>query len=224
MSSVMITARVAPATTSQLRPEVIRTGFTLMELLVVIGIIGILAGLVFGGVMLAKRSALKAKTMAQMQQIQAACESYRTATGMYPEGPKSGNPLTRDWDDKFLVSPTPPLEFKAFNLNLAPTDPTIDQQWKEVATDLLIQLAGIGTQLDSKLMTDAWKHPIRYRPARYYPFLASSTSGATIAAIDSDKPPANDSYQLWSIGPDGLDGGGEQASVNGKDDLVSWPR
>jgi prepilin-type N-terminal cleavage/methylation domain-containing protein len=59
-------------------------GFTLLELLSVIAIIGILAALIFPAVGAARRSANKAKTRVQFSQWAAAIESFRSEYGYYP--------------------------------------------------------------------------------------------------------------------------------------------
>lgn len=59
-------------------------GFTLLELLSVIAIIGILAALLFPGLSSARRSATRAKTKVQFAQWTAAIESFRSEYGHYP--------------------------------------------------------------------------------------------------------------------------------------------
>jgi prepilin-type N-terminal cleavage/methylation domain-containing protein len=59
-------------------------GFTLLELLSVIAIIGILAALIFPGVGAARRAANKAKTKVQFSQWAAAIEGFRSEYGYYP--------------------------------------------------------------------------------------------------------------------------------------------
>lgn len=59
-------------------------GFTLLELLSVIAIIGILAALIFPGVRAARVSANKARTRVQFGQWAAAIEGFRSEYGHYP--------------------------------------------------------------------------------------------------------------------------------------------
>ena len=59
-------------------------GFTLLELLSVIAVIGILAALVFPGIGSARRAANRAKTKVQFSQWAAALEGFRSEYGYYP--------------------------------------------------------------------------------------------------------------------------------------------
>lgn len=60
------------------------TGFTLLELLAVIAVIGILAALIFPSVGAARRSAHRTKTKVQFNQWAAAIEGFRSEYGYYP--------------------------------------------------------------------------------------------------------------------------------------------
>lgn len=64
------------------RPQ---SAFTLIELLIVIGIISVLAGMVIAGLGLAANAGKKAKTAATIANVGAAIERYRTSTGAIPE-------------------------------------------------------------------------------------------------------------------------------------------
>lgn len=59
-------------------------GFTVIELLVVISIISLLAGLVVGGAALAKRAGRESRLRTEMHQFITAIESYKEAIGQYP--------------------------------------------------------------------------------------------------------------------------------------------
>lgn len=61
-----------------------RNNFTLTELLVVMAIIGVLAGLVLGVMPLVNDKNAEAKIRSQMKSLEAAFESYKTSWGYYP--------------------------------------------------------------------------------------------------------------------------------------------
>jgi len=64
-----------------------RHSFTLVELMTVMAIIAILAGLIVGGVAVAGRKAAEAKVKAQMTMIELAFDQYRQDIGYYPPVP-----------------------------------------------------------------------------------------------------------------------------------------
>jgi prepilin-type N-terminal cleavage/methylation domain-containing protein len=59
-------------------------GFTLVEMLVVIAIVGILAGLITAGAMVALRRAKIAAIAVELSQLDAACKAYKEKFGDYP--------------------------------------------------------------------------------------------------------------------------------------------
>lgn len=66
------------------KKHVLGRGFTLVELLTVIAIIGVLAGILIPVVGAARKSANKAKTRAQFNQWATALQNYRTEYGYWP--------------------------------------------------------------------------------------------------------------------------------------------
>ncbi|MEI6892887.1 MAG: type II secretion system protein GspG [Pontiella sp.] len=63
-----------------------RRGFSLIELLVVLLIVGILFGLGVGGYRLARRAAREGRAKAEIELLQTALEEYRVEYGVYPRG------------------------------------------------------------------------------------------------------------------------------------------
>ena len=72
-------------TSSSARRPPRRSAFTLVELLVVIGVIVTLMGLLIPAVSYAKEKAKRTKTVNLLSQIQAACSAYKNENGIYPE-------------------------------------------------------------------------------------------------------------------------------------------
>lgn len=67
-------------------------GFTLMEMLVVVGIIVLLGALLFPMIVKIKRNASRARTRGDLNAIAAALEAYRADFNDYPRVPGPGNP------------------------------------------------------------------------------------------------------------------------------------
>jgi general secretion pathway protein G len=62
-----------------------RAAFSLVEILVVMALIGVLAGLVLGIGHFARDKAVRSNTVAEMERIKAGLEEYRLAYGEYPD-------------------------------------------------------------------------------------------------------------------------------------------
>src|SRR4030095_12163526 len=63
------------------------TAFTLIELILVVGIIIVLAGLVLSTVGYARKKGALARAETEIAAITAACESYKADNGVYPRDP-----------------------------------------------------------------------------------------------------------------------------------------
>ena len=176
-------------------------GFTLVELLVVIAIIAALAGMATVGMTIASKAKAKTKTQSLMANLQADLTSFKTVHGWYPEE-ETTPPLptaTAKWEDVYGPTSGPK---SATSITAA--------DWDLAASYLIYQLNLMGGSY--KDLKDAWGTPLRYRPAKYYPFSGTGTG------VDNESPPGKDSYQLWSCGLDKTD----QQGLG--DDLTSWPK
>src|SRR5438874_13480785 len=60
------------------------TGFTLIELILVVGIIIVLAGLVLSTVGYARKKGARARAETEIAALSAACENYKADNGIYP--------------------------------------------------------------------------------------------------------------------------------------------
>jgi type II secretory pathway pseudopilin PulG len=63
--------------------------FTLIELIVVVGIIIVLAGLVLSTVGYARKKSARARAETEIAAMSAACENYKADNGIYPRGANS---------------------------------------------------------------------------------------------------------------------------------------
>src|SRR6476619_255736 len=63
--------------------------FTLIELIVVVGIIAILSALVLSTVGYARKKGARSRAETEIAAMSAACENYKADNGVYPRGPAS---------------------------------------------------------------------------------------------------------------------------------------
>jgi prepilin-type N-terminal cleavage/methylation domain-containing protein len=87
-----------------------RKGFTLLEILVVIAIIGILASIIIFAIDKAKQSSRDAQRLSDMREVSGALELYYSDNGQYPALPQAdlAYPITpagvaRDWSDMLAI-------------------------------------------------------------------------------------------------------------------------
>jgi prepilin-type N-terminal cleavage/methylation domain-containing protein len=162
-----------------------RRGFTLVELLVVMGIIILLAGLLFPMVMRAMRQGVRARTQADLNAIATALEAYKGDFGDYPRA--NGNGAGFAVLAQALLGPGPaaagvnepnPAPQSATNLSATPTS--------TIAAGNVIEVANTGTT-----------------PTTYTDYVAIATG--TFGQAGFGTPPAINYVQMY---PDGADGAG----------------
>src|SRR6266704_2485414 len=73
------------------------TGFTLIELVVVFGLILVLTGLVLSTVGYARKKGARARAETEIAAMSAACESYKADNSVYPSNPDT-NMLNAQFD------------------------------------------------------------------------------------------------------------------------------
>ncbi len=93
----------------------LRKGFTLIEMLIVVAIIGILASVVVIGIGPAQQRARDSRRASDLKQIQTALELYYNKNGAYPTGGTDGE---MSWAD--LVTS---ITGAGIGVNKIPTDP-----------------------------------------------------------------------------------------------------
>ncbi|MBI2885458.1 MAG: type II secretion system major pseudopilin GspG, partial [Candidatus Omnitrophica bacterium] len=149
-------------------PRAPSVGFTLVELLIVIAILGILMSLVTAGAQTARRRGAVAKAKATIAALETAIAMYHADLGSYPA---SGNA----------------------ELVAALTEEPDDANWQGPYMELKQDEVVNGE------LVDPWGSPYLYE------------------SVNEGSPThRTQSYDLFSVGPNGSDDGGTQ------DDLVNW--
>lgn len=178
-----------------------RTGFTVIELLVVITIIALLFALTIGGFTFAQRSAARSRTTVAMNAMKSALERYNSEFGEYPSPQNPGDTIAVG--DKTYEVGAAAMLYQALsgdgydNIQIAQAP----QDAGEASSN------GSLEEKESKnvMLTDMPKEIWANKDGRYYmidgfgkPF--QYTKAATASA--SDKTTVNTTYDLWSYGED----------------------
>jgi len=111
--------------------------FTLIELIVVVGIIAILSALVLSTVGYARKKGARARAETEIAALSAACENYKADNGIYPRGQSSSVP----------VSGTPTYTVAATgtdDLNARSDTDSTQKKYQDACRYLYEQLSGDG--------------------------------------------------------------------------------
>jgi general secretion pathway protein G len=177
--------------TMKTNPRSGRSGFTLIELMAVITIIIILAGLVVGGMGFVTERQAKEKAKVQLALLSKALEEYKLDFGTYPPTTNKGGPFTATAGS---TTSSIMFDFLYFDsdrdgsggvgdadqkIYLPELDPVTSKQGWTTGT------AGKGT-----VILDPWGNQYCYRTA-------TGTTGT--ANADTQNP----DFDLWSMGKDG---------------------
>lgn len=162
--------------------------FTLVELMAVIAIIAILAGLIIGGIGFAKNREATSKAKVQMGRISTALEEYKLAMGGYPasDDTPDGKGQTPVLFNALYFEGAGNTDGKVYLGELDPA--TSKQGWTS------------GTASATTKIVDPWGNEYRYRSA----FGAAPSGGGAAQANTNTQNP---DFDLWSAGQDGKSSG-----------------
>jgi general secretion pathway protein G len=169
-------------------------GFTVLELLLVIGLLAVLSTLVVGAGSSARASARASRAAGELTALAAALESYRLAQGDYPRTDQSTRLLQslagRRGPTGEAVAGRPVIEAGRFSTD-APGDPLLD---------------------DAAELLDPWGSPYRYAYKSATPWSNpgyvlysagpdSLAAAALLAGGFPDRSAAGNADNLWSAPP-----------------------
>lgn len=210
------------------------SGYTLVEMLVVIFIISVLAGLITTGVQHARKSADINATKIEIQALAGACESHKTARGDYPPSslrhPTLGLRvnLINDGNESLLAHLTTrkaggpffddPPDDRLSNLDL---DVLTAKDTKTIR-DKLDWTRGNNALLE---YVDMWGNPFvylhhrDYRSTKKIQYMDSEGMTVQVEGCMSEKTGTyqdSSTFQIWSYGPNRINENGLG------DDVTSW--
>lgn len=183
-------------------------GFTLIEVMTVITIIGMLAALGFGGFRIAQEKAAKKNTVARLQGLQLGIESYKLDNGEYPEA-LSGEDTTTVKDAQWKVGGARMLyqvmtgdgnsAIKGGGVASVGTpestgkiywDEVVPPTQKEIEAKKKKPMVGVGED-GTFFLIDGWRKPFQY-------IKALKDRNKRISNIDLVH--SNADYEIWSYG------------------------
>jgi prepilin-type N-terminal cleavage/methylation domain-containing protein len=205
------------------------TGFTLVEVLVVMAIISVLAGIVVASIGVARKFSDAKATAVDIQTLVQAINTYNERYGDYPPSFLSGLGVkgipTNEGNEALVLALSskkkngPYFEFKEGRLQNTDNDSL-------TAKDLGILKKNLDPVQTAPALfeyLDLWGSPYVYIHNRDYgkkvPYINRHGSTVLITAVKSEKLgsyQAATSFQIWSFGPNGLNENGEG------DDIASW--
>ncbi|HVY60712.1 MAG TPA: prepilin-type N-terminal cleavage/methylation domain-containing protein [Planctomycetota bacterium] len=202
-------------------------GFTLMELMIAIGIIAILAALIFPAMTAARRSAGVKATKATIERIKLACEAYFADFGDYPPSSLSALGVSTNGVNEGAESLLRCLTTRAGR------GPYLQFEEKELVNTDDDALPQRGDPTKSSIearelfeLADAWGNPLVYFHNRDYKggprlerYIAATGERIACRPAPSAKTgsyPSLTTFMIWSIGPDGKNENGQG------DDVCSW--
>jgi prepilin-type N-terminal cleavage/methylation domain-containing protein len=205
-----------------------RTGFTLIEILIVVTIIGVLLGLVIPALTIGPKKARIVETSSLIQRIKAALDKYQSDFGDYPPSSIADIGFATNGINDGIESLLICLATKEKE------GPYFEPEEKFLANadndnvPLSYNLTWYFGDRQAREIVDSWGNPLVYFHHRDYENPKSNLQRYELAnkkyassvhpkkSLKTNTFPAWDSFQIWSFGPDGANNNGEG------DDIVSW--
>ena len=150
--------------------RLVKKAFTLVEVLVVITIITILAGLILGGIGGATTQSLKANTKSTLMTLTVALERYKKDNGDYPWTVST----TLNGTQKTIIEAL--LKYESFNIN--DSDGGVIDNWDSyiVFVPSAAYSATTAVQINSSLMSGVYYNPSSFQLISAGPDLTIGTS------------------------------------------------
>jgi prepilin-type N-terminal cleavage/methylation domain-containing protein len=201
-----------------------RSGFTLVELLVVISIIGVLVGIGLPALMAARRSSKEKAVKADLIQIESGVSTYETKWGDYPPS----GAWAKGMNDENTGSES--LVYHLFmNTKGGPYLDLSTWEGKLINRDADAAAKANPDSVISKPdlfeLGDGFGNPVVYfhhrdyaKPAKYakYTFIFGTVECAPAKSDKTGNYHAPGKFQLWSAGSDDANQNG------GEDDIATW--
>jgi prepilin-type N-terminal cleavage/methylation domain-containing protein len=161
-----------------------KLAFTLIELLIVIAIIVVLAGLILTMIGYVQKKEARARAETEIAAISAACESYKADNGIYPRDP-TPNTATDKLNAKTDVDPT----LSATNPSGATYPPASLVLYRALSGDTNLDRAVSATDQNFKIDGTTLSPPSTQLPKVYFTFkpnmlLPSGGTGTVTAIVD----------------------------------------
>jgi prepilin-type N-terminal cleavage/methylation domain-containing protein len=199
-----------------------KSGFTLIEMLTVVAIIAILAGLLFPAISAARRKAQVAQAQTEIKSIESALKTYYTEYGRWPIGNgggddfsygkfETGGQYTGCCDNYYLMGVLRGIPDPAgYNSTCGS-----NYQGQNNPRNIVFLEIAAGSQDSLGNYLDPWKHPYQITLDTDYDGncdgLGCGSAYPTTAPQGTVK---NRTVVVWSVGPDGVGGT--------SDDITSW--
>lgn len=188
-----------------------KSGFTLVELLVVMGIIGILMALLFPAIGAARNAAMKTKAQAEMKAIETACKQYFSQYGRFPHEAGNNQDCSYGAYGGYRSNRDLMLVF------MAKDDPDANPGHAN-NTRKTIFLEVDDSDLDNDNFLDPWGNQYEITVDTYYDNNCSDMKGNYAGSNIQNR-----AVVVWSHGPKGgKDSGEAGANITYDDNLISW--